>query len=366
MYSSFHNRLHSARVMRGLSLQALADKLGKPYNKQLLNRLESGSQQPNGEQLHRISQVLDQPVDFFMKPLGVQIGTMEFRKTLSVGKKVTDRLREIASDYLERYLELEDLLGLEKKTAFGLQKVRLNPDDPASVQNEAKRIREQIWNVGLDPLASIIQILEGQGVKVYIVDRMDGLYLSSSFSGFSTIVNNEIGFIVINGNPDIPLVRKRFTLLHEFAHLYLDLQGIEHKKAEKLCDALAGAILVPQEALIEAFGEKRSKIHISELKLFKSKFGASLSSIVYGLSSLGIISKSFQTYWMIEYNKHYRKDEGNGYSGDESSTRFMQLLLRALSTDIISESKAAALNNQKTGDFMEYLDNFFVHENSSN
>jgi len=358
--------MNSARAMRGLSLQALADKLGKAYNKQLLNRLENGSQTPNSKQLNDISIVLERPTDFFMKPIGVQMGAMDFRKTLKVGKKITDRLREISSDYLERYLELEDLLGLEKRPVFKLQNVKIDPEDKKSVLQEAERIRKEIWNVGMDPLGSIIHVLENQGIKVYVVGEIDGYYLDEDFSGFSTVVDDEIGFIVLNGNPGIPLVRKRFTLLHEFGHLYLNLNGLEHKPAEKLCDAFAGAILVPKEALLETFGQKRTSIHISELKLFKSEYGVSLSAILYGLYTIGTISQSYFTYWMIEYNKMYRKGEIDGYKGEESSNRFIQLLLRALSTELISESKASALNNQKTGEFMEYLDNMFVDENSHN
>lgn len=363
MQTPFTHRMASARAMLGLSLQGLADLLGNPYNKQLLSRLESGSQDPNGSQLSDLGRALHKPVDFFMKPLGISMGSLDFRKTLKVGKKVTERIKEVASDYLERYLELEDLLGLYKGTSFPLQEVKLSKDE---INWEAKRIRTEVWNVGMDPLGSIIHILESQGIKVLVLEKLEENYLDVSFSGFSTIVNDSIGFIVINGNPDIPMVRKRFTLLHEFAHLYLNLEGMEHKPAEKLCDALAGAILVPQEALIETFGAKRTNIHISELKLFKADYGVSLSAIVYGLYSNQIISPSYMTSWMVEYNKRYRKQEVHGYMGEEGSKRFMQLLMRALTTELISESKAAALNNQKTGEFLAYLDNLFMHEDSHN
>jgi Zn-dependent peptidase ImmA (M78 family) len=351
--------------MRGLSLQKLATVLGDPFNKQLLHRLENGSQNPDSQQLARLSNVLGQPVDFFLKPLKVSMGQIDFRKTQKVGKKATDRIIEVANDYFERYLELEDFLGVNQNKNMPLQNVKLSLYNPEGIIREAIKIRETIWEVGLDPLASIVHILEEKGIKVFVIDELDGLPLDTSFSGFSTVINENVGCIVINGNSQLPLVRKRFTLLHEFAHLYLNLQGMENREAEKLCDGLAGAILLPKQALLNAFGEKRTSVHFNELKLFKRTYGASLSSILYALYSNGVISQSYFTSCIIEYNAIHKKDENKGYEGNEHSDRFQQLLLRALITGIISESKAAALMNMKVAQFSLYLDNMF-NEDSGN
>jgi len=356
MSTSFPIRLASARKMKGFSLQKLAELLGEPFNKQLLNRLESGMQSPSSDQLIRLSESLGRTIDYLMKPNDIKIQQIDFRKTISVGKKVTDRILEVSNEYLERYLELEDLLGLDSNLKFNPKSVCIEYNSKKAILEEANKVRNKDWEVGKDALGSIIPILESQGVKVFVLEDLDGDLIDEKFSGFSTLINNTIGFIVINGNPNVSLVRRRFTLLHEFAHLYLNLDGIQDREAEKLCDAFAGAILIPNERLIETFGESRTQIHISELKLFKAEYGSSLSSIMYGLYSNGVISKSYFTNWMIDYNRYYRKNECNGYSGAEKSNRFMQLLLRALTTEIISESKAAALNNQKTGDFLKSLD----------
>lgn len=365
MSSPFPQRLINARKMKGLSLQKLATVLGDPFNKQLLHRLENGTQNPDSEQLARLSSLLGQPVDFFLKPLKASMGQIDFRKTQKVGKKATDRIIEVASDYFERYLELEDLLGITQNKNKLLQSVKISLDNPKGIVSEAINIREKIWKVGLDPLASIVHILEDNGIKVFIIDELDGLPLDTSFSGFSTVINENVGCIVINGNSKLPLVRKRFTLLHEFAHLYLNLHGMENREAEKLCDGLAGSILLPKKALLDTFGERRTSVHFNELKLFKRTYGASLSSILYALYSNGVISQSYFTSCIIQYNAIHKKDENKGYEGSEHSDRFQQLLLRALITGIISESKAAALMNMKVGQFSQYLDNMF-DEDSSN
>lgn len=371
MNSPFPQRLTTARVMRGWSLQKLADNLGKPFNKQLLNRLENGSQLPDSDQLTAISNVLKKPTDFFLKPTSVSLSKIDFRKTLKVGKKVTDRITSVAAEYLERYLELEDFLGVDSAVSIPLQKVKLIPGDYEGIEKEARKIREKIWHVGLDPLGSIINILENHGVKVMILNDLDSELIDTKFSGFSTIANGNVGFIVINGNDVIPLVRKRFTLLHEFAHLYLDLSGLEERQAEKLCDALAGAILMPKPALIKTFGEHRTSINLNELILFKRQYGAALSAIMYALKNGGIIADYYLTTFMVMYNKRgLAKNEKNGYSGIEESDRFEQLLIRALEMGVISESKAAALYNMKTAAFRQKLESLtfqnLLNEDSHN
>lgn len=363
MNPPFPQRLTTARVMRGWSLQKLAENLGQPFNKQLLNRLESGSQLPDSEQLVAISKLLKKPTDFFLKPNSVSLSKIDFRKTLKVGKKVTDRITSVAGEYLERYLELEDFLGLESAASFPLQKVKLTPEDSEGIEKEAKKIRKEIWKVGLDPLGSIIHILEDHGVKVLVLNDLDGEIIDSKFSGFSTIANGNVGFIVINGSPEIPLVRKRFTLLHEFAHLYLDLNDLDVQIGEKLCDALAGAILLPKSALIKNFGERRTSINLNELILFKRYYGAALSAIMYGLKNAQIVADYNLTNFMIYYNKKkLRAKEVNGYEGFEKSERFEQLLIRALETGVITESKAAALYDMKTAAFRQKLESL-THEN---
>lgn len=362
--SPFATRLSSARKMKGWSLQKMADSLGEDFNKQLLNRLESGSQKPDAKQLISISSLFKLPTDFFMKPTKVELGSVDYRKTLKLNKTTQERVKEVASEYLERYLELEDLLGLDSEVSFKLKSIKITPNNHEQIEKAAEHLRQSVWKVGFDPLASIVRILEEHGIKVFAIDKLDDEILPDSFSGFSTIVNGKIGFIVFNNSETIPLVRRRFTLLHEFSHLYLDLTGLEEKEAERLCDSFAGSVLIPKQILINTFGEKRNSISPNELSLFKKQYGASLSAIMYRNKDAGIVSESNAKYFMIQYNRLYRKHEGKGYNGVENSDRFLQLLLRALAQEIISESKAASLNHMKTAQFRIYLDKMF-DENSN-
>ena len=51
----------------------------------------------------------------------------------------------------------------------------------------------------------------------------------------------------------------------------------------------------------------------------------------------------------------WKVNEPVEYIGEEKSNRFIQLLFRALAEELISISKAAALNNQTLAEFREKL-----------
>ncbi len=334
--------------MSGLSLQDLSDKLNGALSKQALNRLETGEQSPDSEILSQLCQHLGRTLDYFFKDSSVVLDQIEFRKLKKLPVKEQERVKSTTTEYLERYLELESLLGIVDKPPFKFRAYPIN--DPTDIRNAVAKIRE-LLKIGNDPIYNCVELLEENNIKVFSV------LADASFSGMSTIIKNEVGVIVYNDNPDIPLVRKRFTVLHELAHLYLKLGGFEEKQGEKLCDAFAGSMLLPDEKLKEYFGGKRTTVYTQELQFIKKNHGISLPAIMYRAKDLGLISESYMKYFMIRYNQNLKKYENAGYQGQEESTRFMQLLIRAIAQEVISTTKAAALQNMSLGDFRaKFLD----------
>jgi len=334
--------------MNGLSLQELSDKLNGSLSKQALNRLETGDQTPDSEILSGLCAALNVTLDYFFKDAGVVLDNVEFRKLKKLPVKEQERVVSTTREYLERYLELENLLGITDNASFALRSYIIK--DLSDINGAIKQMRE-ILKVGDDPIYNCVELLEEHNIKVYRVKA------DPSFSGMSTIINNQVAVIVFNDHPDIPLVRKRFTVFHELAHLYLSLDGFDEKQAEKFCDAFAGGMLLPDEKLISYFGGKRTTVFTRELEFIKKNYGIALSAIMYRAKVLGLISESYMKYFMIRYNQNLKKTEKNGYNGQEESTRFMQLLIRAIAQEVISTTKAAALNNMSLGDFREkYLD----------
>ena len=250
-----------------------------------------------------------------------------------------------------RAFELENLLGLKNGLPF---KKKFKINNAADVEEAATHMREEILKIGSDPISNINELLEENNIKIYSIEA------DPSFSGMSTIIDDKTGVIVFNNNNEIPLVRRRFTVLHELGHLYLDLSlfNDDEKQIERMCDTFAGAMLLPGEKIKEYFGGKRTKVYTNELKLIKENYGIALPAIMYRAKAFNLVTDSYLKFFMINYNKYYRLQEKEGYEGKEETTRFIQLLIRAVAQEIITSTKAASLNNQILGDFRkQYLDN---------
>jgi transcriptional regulator with XRE-family HTH domain len=232
----FPERLKNARKMNGLSLQDLSDQLDGDLSKQALSRLETGEQSPDSDILSKLCSASNVTLDYFFKDASVELDQVEFRKLKKLPVKEQERVVSTTKEYLERYLELENLLGITDRASFPLRSYAIKSleDIPGAV----KAMRD-ILKAGNDPIYNCVELLEEHNVKVYRV------IADPSFSGMSTIVGGEVAVIVFNDHEDIPLVRKRFTILHELAHLFLDLNGFDEKAYEKFCDAFAGAVLLP-------------------------------------------------------------------------------------------------------------------------
>jgi len=346
----FPDRLKNARKMNGLSLQDLSDSLGNSLSKQALNRLETGELKPDSEILSQLCKALNVTLDYFFKDNSVTLEHVEFRKLQKLPIKEQEKVKSRTIEFLERYFEIENLLGLNNALPFTPKNYKVQTFEDA--ENAAISMRYDLLKIGNDPIFNIYEMLEENNIKVFktTVDK--------SFSGMSTIIDGKVGVIVFNDSVEIPLVRKRFTLLHELGHLFMDLEGIEEKLSERFCDAFAGAMLLPNEKVMEYFGGKRVKVYTNELYMIKKYFGISLSAIMYRAKSLDLISDSYLKFFMINYNRYYKSKEFEGFCGKEESSRFVQLLIRAVAQEVITSTKAASLNNQILGAFRkEYLDN---------
>jgi Zn-dependent peptidase ImmA (M78 family) len=344
----FSERLKAARRMNGYSLQDLSDAIQNQLNKQFLQRLETGEAKPDSETISLLSKALKLPPDYFVRETAVSLKDLTFRKLKKLPVKEQEKVIAQTVDYLERYLELEEMLSINNKISFTPKGYPVKNE--TDVEQAALDLRKK-WKLGEDSLPNIVEMLEENKIKVYL------LKADKSFSGMSTILDNKIGVIVLNENEEIPVVRRRFSALHELAHLYLDFGRFDEKKIEKMCDHFAASMLILPEKLISILGNKRTNIVMQELYFIAEQYGISLSAIAYHAFSLGIISASYHKFFMIKYNQFKtREKEFTVYTGREGSDRFLQLLYRAVAEEIISTSKAASLNNQRLGDFREMLD----------
>ncbi|MDF2450488.1 MAG: helix-turn-helix domain protein [Bacteroidota bacterium] len=341
MENQFGIRLASARKMAGMSLQQLSDKLDKAVTKQSLNKYEQNVMKPDSELLIKIASVLGVTIDYFFRETKVKLEGIEFRKKVKLSKTEEEIIKEKTIDFLERYFELEKLLDL--KSDFNQPLKNNKVKNGSDVEAYALELRNK-WELGLNPIVNVIEMLEDKHIKVFEIEAPD------SFDGLSAYVN-DIPIIVINKSFDV--VRRRFTALHELAHIILDFdKSIPEKELERMCHAFAGAFLIPKKSFIEEFTKQRNHISLEELKHIKSYYGISIQAIMARAKNLHIINEHVYKNFSINFSMlGYRKNEPGEYTGTEKSLRFQQLLYRAAAEEVISLSKAASLNNQNLSQF---------------
>jgi Zn-dependent peptidase ImmA (M78 family)/transcriptional regulator with XRE-family HTH domain len=350
MNSNFADRFKSARLLSGFSLQDVADKLTKSVTRQAIYRYEKGEVIPDSETIAELSKLFNVRPDFFFNTTVVEIGEVSYRK-LKIPAKEETRIKEQTKDYLSRYLELEDLLGIKAPFVNPLKDYP-KVSDYGNVNAAADLLREK-WNLGTNALSNIAALLEDKNIKVLKLNA------STGFDGLQTYANGTIPVIAYNERQLNKKDRIRFTLLHELAHLLLKFDAsLSSNQIEKLCHQFAGAVLMPESAIKQELGEFRHRLSINELGKIKQQYGISMQAIVMRANVCKIVTDNYKRQffdWMEENG--WRTEEPINYEGNEESGRFDQLIFRALVEELISFSKAAALKNMSLADFKEFSKN---------
>lgn len=344
MSSLFAERLKSARMMNGLSLQELAEKLESKISRQAIHKYETGEVIPDSEMTGLLCQALNVRPDFFTRDKLVELSEVNFRKIDKLAAKNQNIIIAKTKEFLERYLELEEIMGVHKP--FEKIKIQGTIKSEQDIEKAVELIRHE-WGLCDNPINNVIELLEDRNIKVILLETEDG------FDGLETWINNgTVPVIVLNEGRLISADRKRFSALHELGHLLLPLKNVPEKMAEKYCHTFAAAMLFPKQVAVKEFGEKRTKVSIQELGFVKQQYGISIQALVYRLHEIGIISGYYKNYlYQHIIQMGWKIEEPYRFEGKEISNRFDQLLYRALSEEMITFSKAASLKNMKLSEF---------------
>lgn len=348
------DRLKSARIKAGLSLDNLVIKADNIVSKQAISQYEKNQKTPSSGILIALAKALDVNLDYFFRQRSISIGKVDFRKHSDFGKKQQESLKEKVKDELEKYLELEEILSIAKTFQNPLNSYSIQSLE--DVENAATQLREN-WKLGLDPINNFMGMLELKDIKViYIFEE------SIRFNGLSGWAENseKHPFVVINSNETLPLDRKRFTAAHELGHLLLE-QSITNTQLdhEKVANRFAGAFLLPKETIENELFGKRSKISLLEIANIKKKYKISIQAIMYRLKDLGYISESkYKTFAIMDNSHKYDKQVLLSGSNEEIN-RFDNLLAKAYSENYISGSKLAQLSGKNLNIVLEQFGAIF-------
>ena len=319
-------RIKVARINAGLSQQKVADKLG--ITKMAISKYETGLVIPNSKVLIQLADLFSVGIDFFFRSATVHLQEPSYRCRRTLGAKDEKKILGKTADWLERYLAVEEITGEPKL---------LDLPDPNNcrissleeIENIARNLREE-WDLGLDPIENLMEILEQHGIKVGVIDAPE------KFDALTLWYNDKCPVIIINKT--FPGDRQRFNLAHELGHLVLNIdEGI---KEEDAANRFAGAFLVPKEMVIIELGSRRHTLDFRELRLLKQKYRMSMYAWVHRAQDLGIISEADAKRHYIQMGQNkWRKVEPWGQIEPETPTYMDRLLLRALSERKISVSR---------------------------
>jgi len=331
----FCTRLHRARKAAGLSLRDLGEQVGVSHAS--IKKYEDGHAVPSSDILLKLARTLKVRTEYFFRPETVALEGIEYRKRSRLPKKQLDTITHEVTDQIERRIELENLFPRPPVEAFtpvsGLPGSVVDLDQ---IEDVADRVRTA-WNLGFDPIPDLIDVLETNGIRVFMIDADE----HNKFDGLAAHVN---GMPIVVVGRRWPGDRQRFTLAHELGHLMLKDRLSDDLDEEKACNRFAGAFLLPRASVRQELGTRRNAIELKELGLLKEEFGLSMSGILYRALHLGIITPAYREAQARFFSKKgwSRHEPGNPFPSERAHL-FEQLVFHALAEDYIGESKAAEL-----------------------
>ena len=332
-------RLKISRSASGLSLRGLENKIENRVTAQAIGKYERNESMPGSGVLIALADALEVSVDYLVGDPEMVLEAVEFRKKKITSKREEAQVEAKVVHLLERYLLVEELLGLR---TIEWHRPREAPYPVISEVFEGDRAALNLrdyWDLGNDPIPNLVELLEEQGIKVLAVDltNIDGLTARVRYGGSSSVP-----VIVVNRKDWGE--RQRFTLAHELGHLAMDVAA--NLDEEKAAQCFAGAFLMPANALWQKIGKHRKSIGWSELFELKQLFGVSVQAITYRCRELGIFNEALFRRLFNSFGRFgWRQppyQEPYARKGEEPK-RFERLAFRALAEGAISDSKAAEL-----------------------
>lgn len=335
------NRLKRAREALGLSLRELEASIQGQVSAQAIGKYERDEMMPSSTILLAMAKALQVSPEYLLSEREIELTGVDFRKAPHAAAKEERAVEASVLDRVERYLELEDLLP-------GVEQPWEAPEDPSfeigrieDAEQAADALR-RLWQLGIDPIPFMAELLEEKGVKVIALD------LPENVSGSKAFVQRP-------DRPDVPVIvvnqahngeRQRFTLAHELAHLALRFSGLSDAEQEKAADRFAGAFLMAKDMVLSLLGSHRTSISLGELAELKKLFKVSIASLVVRCAQLGIISKAAYGRLWAQIKSLGWNSQASGEPGTlkaEVPQRMERLCLRAVAEGAISEARAAEL-----------------------
>ena len=334
--------------MKKLTMDELSQLTNGEVSKHNISKYEAGKMMPSSKVHIALAKALGMDFEYFFRPVTVQITRpADYRKKAKLSKGDENAINEKVKDLAERYLEIEDTLGVSMQFDYDLSGIEVSTH--SDVKRVVSRIRQD-WHLGLGPLSNIIDMLESHGLRVIEIEAPD------AFDGMCIFVGEKKPVLILNKHYTVE--RKRFNTLHEFGHSVMRMnESLSTKEKENLCHYFAGEMLLSSEVLHQVFGTRINKVFLNEIGRLQTQFGISIDAIFHRLKDEHILSDALHTQFYIKQNTNAKLKawaKSSTYLGEETSYRFSRMVYRALAEGLISEEKANEILGTNE---ISYIDN---------
>ena len=345
MDNTFAQRLVNARKIRCMSQRELCNSVDGKVSPTAIAKYEKGLMMPSSDVLIVLSNALGMKLDYFFRPFTVDIdpSRFEFRKQSSMGSKKVESVKVMVCSEIEKSLEIEAILGITAKFDLDYSNTVVESENEAKLL--ALRLRNDL-KIGSDAIVSAVDLLESAGVKIIEIEH------EKSFSG---TCNEAGGLPVIVVNKNMSSERKRLTIFHELGHLLMHCaDGVDK---EKMCNVFASEVLIPSDKFKGLIGESRHDISLVELQSIQREYGISVDALMTKACQLNIITQTRYASFHKKKNAlpEFKEAVETSLYPMEHTCRFERLVYRALASEAITYSKAAALLDKSVNEVRNTL-----------
>jgi len=283
-------RLREARLVRGLTISDLAEKIG--VSKQAISQFELGEHTPKPETVMLLINTLHFPKSFFYREFKEQfVGNTFFRANATATKKSKEiqynktLLAGYIYEYISEYIEFPEL------NLPDVSQYQNSVWDSNTIERLAEEVRNH-WEIDDKPISNIVHLLERNGIMMFSVDtdnvKVDAFCQHRKGRPF-----------IFLGNDKQSAFRRQFDGAHELGHVLMHkevdnqdvLSRTEFKEMENQANRFASALLLPAEAFTRTV-TSTSLLHFVELKKY---WNVSIAAMLYRCLDLKLIDEGKYT-----------------------------------------------------------------------
>ena len=157
-------RLKTARAAAGFSLRDLEGEVRKLVTAQAIGKYERNEDMPSSRVLSALADALRVPEDYLLAANDIVLDGVEFRKKEIASKREESFVEAKTLHLLERYLTIEDALGLASVVWDRPPDAPYPVTDAADAESAARALRTR-WGLGIDPIPNLSELLEERGIE---------------------------------------------------------------------------------------------------------------------------------------------------------------------------------------------------------